>query len=364
MPLFDEHDNPLQDGLTGWQEVTNGFSSIKGPCIGIVLSVHFADSSENLLFEYMRGGDRVANEEKKKAYYASASVLLIQGTGPLSYRLDDCVIAQGKSSASNASKIPADYSEDLPNPSFDSLAEADDFFLNGAQGGTASLRGDWVLVDFIGGVQEQPIITKWFPPPLNLEDASTIEDGQRTLFRRRNSSLKIDKQGNVSITLPHGHYVQFQEQKVTVKHRQGQMIHLNEDGECLLVSRGGNAVRLGEHGFSVTTETCAVEMNDKDADISIRALRRGISLVAKSLLLVGGGVHATDGQTSGVGVVKGSLIPETVIDLVDVVASLPDALTGNPEAIARIAKGVASLNVKKAALKNKAAWLTRIFKAE
>lgn len=364
MPIFDEDDNPMQHGLTGWGDETTGFSFIKGPCLGIVLAIHFADSRENLLFEYMQGADAQAGDEKKKASHVAASVLLVQGTTPLSYRLDNCIILQGKTSASNNRGIPADYSEDLPTPSFSSLSEVEEYFGRGIEGGISQLRGDWVLVDFIGGVQEMPVISRWYPNPFNQADPASGEDGLRTLYRRNNTSALVDKNGDLSITHARGQYIQLKGQRITIKHRQGSVFDMNEDGEIVLVERGGNTLQLSEDGFAVATESCAFQMNDTEGDISLRAPTRSFNVSAKTVSLVGLSVHATDGQSAGEGLVKGDLIPSTVRDIVNVLTNLPSAIGGDPQAISEVAQGVASLNLKKSDLANKLKYLTRIFRAE
>lgn len=294
---YDENDDPIQFGVAGYQEDSDGLTYMRGPCLGIVLSVHYADESDNLLYTMLQGDDTQA----KQASHVEATVLIIYGAVTMYIQLDHVAILQGKCGYRGPSAgEPADWSEDIPTGCTDS--ELEEFYAKGLVNGVEGLSGDWVVVDFIGGVLQTPVIINWFPNPKNKKDAATKEVGRRFLLRRNNSEIQINKNGDLHITHRVGQYIQMRGETITIKHRSGQIFHMDEAGDIRLQDKNGNQIASMEKGWVISSGDCAIQLEDGNIDVyavgtagKMRVVGKKIDLLAQSIYASGGGGSALAG---------------------------------------------------------------------
>lgn len=307
---FDEDVDPEQYGLGGFDEDSDGLTYMRGPCLGIVLSVHYANDSDNLLYRFLSDDEQ---DQDNQASYIEASVVLLYGGVDMYIELDHVAILQGKCGSRGLTEgEPADWTEDIPNGC--TANELDDFYANGAAGGIESLSGDWVVVDFIGGLLQTPVITDWFPSPKNMRDAATKEVGRRFLIRRNNSEIQIDKNGDFSFTHRVGQYIQMRGETITIKHRKGQIIHLDENGEVKIQDGFGNQIKSGELGWLLNSEGCAVELLDGNINVYSLGAEGKMNLIGKKVNIIGNTVYASGGgQSAAIGGGIKSVVTETLI---------------------------------------------------
>lgn len=293
---FDHNDDPYQFGIHGHEMDSSGVSPGNGPSLGIVLSVQAADSTENLLYRLLQS-DR---QGSSKCSHLEANVLLLYNGGEMYTELNHVIILQGKCSQYGPSgKEPSDWTEDVPNGCKDSELKA--FYGDGGRTNIQNLSGDWVIVNFLGGLLQLPMITQWFPNPNNNRDAATKDLGKRFILRRNNTEICIADKGDFHITHRDGQYIQMKDNKITIKHRQGQMIHLDQDGKVFITDKTGNNVIIDEDGVSLVAGDAASSLDvSVDDGVTIKALKgdidlnssKGISLLSPYITLASG-VSAT-----------------------------------------------------------------------
>ena len=63
----------------------------------------------------------------------------------------------------------------------------------------AEVDGDWVVVQFLGGRIDHPIITGFYPHPGNRQDAAIKTDGRKKGWRHRGTKFKVDNLGNIEL---------------------------------------------------------------------------------------------------------------------------------------------------------------------
>lgn len=263
MSHFDEDDNPIQFGVHGYQDESDGFTEMLGPCVGIVLSVQYADSPDNQWAQFLNP-DTIANlkvgsddssKVGKKASYLEATVLLIYNGSDMSIILPHCVITQGKCSsvAGVKGEFYSDWTEDVPNGC--SKDELEQFYETGVATDIGSLTGDWVIVDFIGGMLQLPMITRWFPSPYNKRDAAVEEDGKYWRIRRNGTELRIDKNGDFYIAHRQGQFLQFNGKTIMIKHIEGPTFFMREDGSVSLIDKSGNTVVMDDRGIGIKSKS-------------------------------------------------------------------------------------------------------------
>jgi len=239
--------------------------------------------------------------------------------------LPNCIILpQGKCSNSGpAQGEPSDYSEDVPKgctaEELDYLATSQSFELD-------SLSGDWVVLDFIGGVLQIPVITDWFPNPKNTRDASTREDGARYVLRRNNSELLIDKDGDWHFTHRAGNYIQLKGQEIILKHVAGGLINLNEDGGITVMDASGNIVQLDEDGLTVNNGGVIFSLHPDG--LRVNAPGGKINLIGDSLNLIGKKVNVTSG--AGAKALCHEVLSSDFAAVARLVGLLATALANNP----------------------------------
>lgn len=291
--LYDENGDPVQWGVDGFYNVSSGVTRMSGPCVGIVLSIEPADSESNLLYKFLTGD----SGGKQQASYVEAEVLLIYGGQELYTPLSNVIVLPwGKCSNQGPGEDePADWSEDVPNGcSASQLAEyrKADTRLNVDQ-----LDGDWVIVDFLGGILQCPVIMSWFQNPLNKRDASTKEKGRQFILRRNNSEFGIDKNGDFHLTHRVGQYLQMKGEQISIKHRKGQLIHLDEDGDVTITSGEGEdvtSVMVKGDGFVVNNGKTTVQV--KGNDLLIKTTSGKTTIAAQEVNMMASKVVASAGN--------------------------------------------------------------------
>lgn len=263
---FDDHGDPLEHGAIGWAAESDGIRYMPGCAVGIVLSVGHADSEDNLMYRLLAGDDPTTQSSEVQGAHLQAKVLLINNGGQCSIELAHCVILPfGKSSAVGPSaNEPADFSEDVPNGC---TPEELELFSRG-EAKVSSLSGDWVLLNFIGGQLEQAVISGWFPNPRNKTDAAKKEDGRRFRLRRSNSELQIDKNGDLHLTHRVGQYLMMKGEAITLKHRHGQTIHLDDEGALMMLDGYGNQLLMDDDGLSYNNGTALFNVHNKGVRVT------------------------------------------------------------------------------------------------
>ena len=288
MALIDDNGDPIQFGIEGFQLQSDGQTHMSGPCLGVVLSVQHSDDKENSWYELLSADQ----DSAKQASYIEASVLLIRGETHMNIVVDNCICMQGKVSNQGPTKDePSDYSEDVPNGCSSKVLE--DFYSDRRGFGIDNLDGDWVVVQFIGGVITQPIVTAYFPSPFNKRDSATKEQGRRYLLRRNNSELQIDKDGNVHLTHRVGQYIQMRDRKITLKHRDGQMLLLDDDGTVYLADKDGHTVTMHSDGITITNGSTVIDLAGEK--ILIDAVNDEVRVKGFRINMIGAEVNATAG---------------------------------------------------------------------
>lgn len=289
---FDHNDNPFQFGVHGWEVESDGLTRMNGPALGIVLSVQAADSEDNLLYRMLQSEDASSS----KGSQLEASILLIYDGKEIFQEIDHVLILQGKCSQYGpGEREPSDWTEDVPNGCKDD--ELKEFYGDGGRTAVQNLSGDWVIVDFLGGILQLPMVTHWFPNPNNNRDAATKDLGKRFVLRRNNSEISISKDGDFHITHRDGQYIQMKNKKITIKHREGQIIHLDEDGKVFIASKEGNNIVVDEDGVSLVAGTASSSLDVLDGDgITLRSAKgdidisssRAVNLVSPNVTVTGG----------------------------------------------------------------------------
>ena len=180
---FDSNGDPLQHGAVGYTLESKGFTQVNGFCVGIVLRVHYSDSSDSLLVQELRG-DSV---DTVRGFFLEADVLLVfNGTQMYVQCPHVVIVPPGKTSNQGPGEDePADFTEDVPNGCSDK--ELESFYGGDGRTGIDNLSGDWCLVGFLGGLFQSPVMISWFPNPNNRRDTAQKSDGKRFILRRRNS---------------------------------------------------------------------------------------------------------------------------------------------------------------------------------
>lgn len=283
MDQFDEHGDPYQHGVIG---AGSGLTYMRGPAIGIVLSVHHSDDKDNFAYQLLTGDQDGA----ERTSHLEARVLMIFNGAQCAVELPNCIVLpSGKTSRLGPSEDePSDFSEDVPNGC---TAEELDFYGRSSSRGLdfGELSGDWVVVNFVGGILQIPIITHWYPNPKNKADASSREDGKRWRVRRNNTELQIDRNGDFFLSHRVGQYFQFKGKSITIKHRSGQTFHMDDEGVISLLDGNGNVLQMDEDGFSYSTEGTVFSVSQDGVRIStptgkVNLMAEGVNLISPSVI--------------------------------------------------------------------------------
>lgn len=300
MGAFDENQMPQQYGLEGFHR--SGVTKIEGPIIGIVLSVHQADDkSGNRWYEMLDTQTR-----ESKAPWHECHVWAVHGGMPLSFEIPHAVVMpSGKSSrfGPTEDELP-DATEDVPEGS--TTQEVTDF-LEGRRG-IESLSGDWVLLDFIGGLVQQAVVRTWYPNPFRLGEAGLQSDGARWRIRRKGTETKIDKNGDYTLTHRHGSFLQVRSDQLTWKHKDGAMFHMNEEGEILAASKDGTNIAISDGVVEATNGSASFVMDGNNIKVFAP---NGNILVAGDKVDLTGDVSASGGPAT----TPQSLLTEALLGL-------------------------------------------------
>lgn len=344
---LDEDGDPIQSGLM--MDGNFGVTFRQGPVLGIVLAVHAADSEENLLLRSLRGSAGVL----EKSAYAEADVLVVQSHVEENFILPHCVIAQMKTSRIGPSdEEPADYTEDLPNGC---TAQELDALYNAAESGQVvnlqDLSGDWVFVDFMGGMMQMPVIRGWFSNPQNFADTTTSDAKRRFRFRRNNSGFTIENNGDWNWYHRTGQYLQFKDGGITLKHVSGSVLHMDQDGSVNVTNQQGNTIRMDEQGIVSTVGSSTISMGD-GGNINILATEGNVTVAAQQVNLVGSRVVASDGSGGGSSVAKASTVSATKIALDGLITILDALQTALPVLVPIIQVILAPIQAESQAMAN------------
>jgi len=286
--MEDPNDDPVQYGLLGYQLDSDGVTSVSGSYLGVVLSVHPADSENNEWFKFLQGDI----SDVTKASYLEATVFLFFGTQETSIILPHCIIPQGKCSrGSSVSSVRADWTEDVPNGC--TPEELDSFYDSSRPTQLERLSGDWVIVDFVGGLLQMSYISRWFPNPFNKEDAATQEDGARFLMRRNGTETKIDKNGDLFVSTRSGNYITSEGETFTIKNSKGQIFRMDSDGNSVLLDAFGNILLMDEDGISYSNGDTSLEL--KGPDLRVNSPSGNTTIVADHVNMFGNAITATGG---------------------------------------------------------------------
>ena len=286
---YDQDGDPTQFGVVGWQSESTGIHRMAGACVGIVLSVQHADDEENLLFQHIRGDAA----QTSQGSYLEATILLIWGHGPMFNIIDNVVVTQSKTSAQGPTNDePFDFSEEVPNGC--TAKVLDSFYANYGESGYEDLDGDYVLIDFLGGMWDLPYLAKWWPHPKNKRDASTKAQGKRTVYRRHGTGIEIDKNGDAAFIHRVGQYFQLKGETISLKHIKGQLIHLDAEGRINIVEKSGNSVIVDDTGIAINNGNSLFEMKGEDVRIqaptgSLSVLADGVDILAAEVAITAGG---------------------------------------------------------------------------
>jgi hypothetical protein len=313
--MLDDNDDPIQHGIGGYHDDSDGITYMDGPYIGIVLSTHYADSNDNLWCQLL------GTDENKgvRSPVLEAEVYLFYGGQPVSIRVPNCAIMQSKcSSYSQASGAAPDWSEDVPNGS--DPTEVQNFFDPYMSTDISTLSGDWVVVNFLGGVLDLAYVERWFPNPSNKSDSAVREDGARFLMRRNGSELKVDKNGDVFISSRGGSYFSFDGETTTLKNSKGQIVHMDESGDISVSDGHGNLISMRDEGISYSNGYTYLNINGNDVDLY--APNGGINIMSDQLNMLANDISATGGA-GGQPVAQGQL----AVDFKNVFAAFSALLT-------------------------------------
>ena len=208
---------------------------------------------------------------------------------------ENCVVLPfGKSSRVGPSEDePADYSEDIPNGCD---AKQLDAFYSGGNTSLNDLNGDWVVLQFVGGMVQHPIVTHWFPNPFNSVDPAIAEDGRRWRLRRNNTDLLIDKNGDFSLAHRAGNFLQMRGKRITLKHVDGAMLSMDESGQADLTDKNGNSINIFDRGVEILNDSAQILI--QDSDVQITAPSGDVAVMAANVDIVGSSVTATGGSLS------------------------------------------------------------------
>lgn len=298
--LYDEYDDPVQYAMMGWQEDSTGTTEVAGLAIGIVLSVQYANSPDNQAF--LQALESEENAGEKKGSYIECTCLVTTMGRTCSFVLPNCVIMQGKSSLLGRRKGDrADFTEDIPNGC--TPDELDSFFANSV--GTDDLTGDRVIIGFVGGNLQSPVVLGWLPNPKNRKDAGTIDDGKRYLQRRNGTQLEISKAGNFAIAHEAGNYLQMRGERVTLKARRGQLVHMNEDGSVWIQDQNGNNITISDNGVQLTTGETTMHLTQSGLHINSV---NGVSVKSPSVDVISGEMTVGGGTSVGEALLKESFV--------------------------------------------------------
>ena len=169
--------------------------NINWPVLGIINRVHFADSITNKSQQSKTAHSGTSNKTVTSDGYLKS---LQEGTSNKGHRLEcDVMVVQGLTGY-------ADTPLFRNVPVCSGFGGVEDFALivPKARDNTAVQyergmgNGDYCIMQFIGGNMGSPVITAFYPHPLNSEDPPRVVDGKTANFRFNGVKFYIDKNGD------------------------------------------------------------------------------------------------------------------------------------------------------------------------
>lgn len=175
----------------GFKSPTRG---IFYPVLGVVTNVYYADNTEknvsaNPAALQLRVIDRsiisseVSAETPVKGARVECDIMVLVDAKQTNYVLKNVPVQQRKTGLN-------DFSEEFPKPP----TNLDQYVARKITLG--ELDGDWVLVQFIGGRIDLPIVTGWYPHNSNNQDAAEESFGQRVFKRIQGTTEEYTQHGD------------------------------------------------------------------------------------------------------------------------------------------------------------------------
>ena len=169
--------------------------NVNWPVLGVITNVHFADASTNKSqkAKYAQHGTN-SNQITSGGYLKS----LLSGSAEKGHRLEcDVMVVHGLDGFADTPlfrNVPIcigfggveDFSMIVPKARNNASTEY--------ERGTGN--GDYCILQFIGGNIGYPIITAFYPHPLNTQDQPGVIDGKTAHFKFNGVKFYIDKKGD------------------------------------------------------------------------------------------------------------------------------------------------------------------------
>jgi len=176
-------------------ETQNRMGNVNWPVLGVITRVHFADAKSNKSQSAQTADSGSSNKVILDGGYLKS---LQEGTNNKGHRLEcDVLIVQGLEGFTDTPTF-----KNVPLCS--GFGGVDDFSMvvPKARDNTSVKyeygkgNGDYCILQFIGGDIGNPIITAFYPSPVNTEDPPRVIDGKTASFRFNGVKFYIDDDGN------------------------------------------------------------------------------------------------------------------------------------------------------------------------
>lgn len=151
---------PIQQSMVSLPEDNNHLSFLHME-LGVVLTVQLADATQN----------RSAMQSSvHRGWQHECTVQIVSNGRGGDYRLANVIIPPDRPSGLD------NYEENLPRPSTKTFSGGE-LDLSLQRTSPYDLDGDWCVVGFLNGDQDQPFIIKWWTNPNNKTDPQTCGEG-------------------------------------------------------------------------------------------------------------------------------------------------------------------------------------------
>jgi len=169
--------------------------NVNWPVLGVITKVHYADSTTN---KSQKANSAVSGINRHHITSGGHLKSLISGTAQKGHRLEcDVIVVHGIDGHADTplfKNVPIcigfggveDFSMVVP--------KARNNASTGYERGTGN--GDYCILQFIGGNIEYPIITAFYPHPLNTQDQPGVIDGKTAHLKFNGVKFYIDKKGD------------------------------------------------------------------------------------------------------------------------------------------------------------------------
>lgn len=167
---------PIQQSMVSLPEDNNHLSFLHME-LGVVLTVQLADATQN---------SSAMQSSVHRGWQHECTVQVVSNGRGGDYRLANVIIPP-----SNPSGLD-NYEEDLPRPSTKTFS-GDELDLSLQRTSPYDLDGDWCVVGFLNGNQDQPFIIKWWTNPNNKLDPQTSGEGSPDLQNRGKTLVQTNR---------------------------------------------------------------------------------------------------------------------------------------------------------------------------